>query len=149
MNRGTGLKDLMSALRKVLPQAASAETEQRLIAAFRNRRKNVRRAWSWAGAAAACLILALTWVANRHSRPVAVAAGGPARYATIEPGFVALPYAESDVPMEQAVIVRMKLRPSELGSLGVPVAQRKLSGPINAELLVGQDGVARAVRVIE
>jgi hypothetical protein len=70
-------------------------------------------------------------------------------YAAATAGFVSLPYAESGVPMEDAIIVRLRLRASELGRLGVPVGVPATNGSISADLLVGQDGVARAVRLVE
>jgi hypothetical protein len=70
-------------------------------------------------------------------------------YAAGTAGFVALPYAESGVPMEDAIIVRFRLRASELGRLGVPAGLSTTTGSISADLLVGQDGVARAVRLVE
>jgi hypothetical protein len=60
-----------------------------------------------------------------------------------------LPYAQSDVPMEQAVIVRIKISASELGAIGMPLSGVPRGGNVSADLLVGQDGVARAVRLVE
>jgi hypothetical protein len=68
--------------------------------------------------------------------------------------FVALPYSQSGVPLENPVIVHMTLGRSELGALGVSAAvvnAREIGGTekIHADLLVGQDGVARAVRFVQ
>ena len=63
------------------------------------------------------------------------------------PGFFALPYAQSDVPLEHAVVVRVNMPPSEASALGMPFdpGARK---EISADLLIGQDGMARAVRFV-
>lgn len=67
--------------------------------------------------------------------------------ASLTSGFVALPYAQSEVPLEEAVIIRVDLTPSAWGALNVRPSP-KTGGGIRADLLIGQDGVARAVRVI-
>ncbi|HLH05581.1 MAG TPA: hypothetical protein VKX25_22625 [Bryobacteraceae bacterium] len=77
-------------------------------------------------AAAACLILAAGAVVSHGSREVRrapIAHSNP---------FVPLPYGQSDVPLESGVIVRVRLQSD--------------AGPVDADLLVGQDGMARAVR---
>ena len=63
--------------------------------------------------------------------------------------FIALPYAQSEVPLEQPVIVRVHIPVSELGVMGVPFAPATGGERIKADLLVGQDGVARAVRLVQ
>jgi hypothetical protein len=151
MNDETNFRAALSRVGEALPRDVSSGAEQRLLAAFRARRKRARLLRIYAVGAVACLVLALTWFLSPRSpqviSPGTVELGG---YQTATDGFVALPYAQSDVPMEEAVIVRLKLQRSELGSLGVPaLAPFKTNGNINAELLVGQDGVARAVRVVQ
>jgi hypothetical protein len=46
------------------------------------------------------------------------------------------------------VIVRVQLTASDLNSLGVPAMAGAARQPMRAELLFGQDGVARAVRFV-
>jgi hypothetical protein len=64
-------------------------------------------------------------------------------------GFITLPYAQSGVPLEQPVIVRVDIPVSELGMMGVRVTPSRVKERVRADLLIGQDGVARAVRVVE
>jgi hypothetical protein len=64
-------------------------------------------------------------------------------------GFITLPYGQSGVPLEQPVIVRIDIPVSQLGAIGAPVNPRTAKGMVTADLLIGQDGVARAVRFVE
>jgi hypothetical protein len=63
--------------------------------------------------------------------------------------FIALPYAQSEVPLEQPVIVRVQIPVSELSGMGMPFASVTARENVDADLLVGQDGVARGVRLVE
>jgi len=64
-------------------------------------------------------------------------------------GFIPLPYAASGVPMGQPIIVRMNLPMSEFGPAGAAVLPNSSSQHLAADFLIGQDGVARAVRFPE
>ncbi|MBV9441514.1 MAG: hypothetical protein JO217_02350, partial [Acidobacteriaceae bacterium] len=113
MNEDFDLKEALRRLREQSPQSASTGTQARLMQAFRAR--NRRNRWLMAAryAAAACLVIALVWVLTYlqpHTAPVAKAA--PAV-------FMQLPYGQSEVPLEDAVIVHVELQPSELESMGL------------------------------
>jgi|SRR5687767_2224151 len=89
---------------------------------------------------AAALLLATTsalWVAHSSAPPTG-----------IEPaGFVALPDAERLPLMESANIVRVSLPVAALPAYGVAVADLNTES-VEAELLVAQDGQARAIRLV-
>ena len=115
--------------------------ELRLRAACRARRRKRWQRWWISGAGlAACLLLAFGWEGHLSQRAAASAE-------TSYTGFLALPYAQSDVPIEQAVVVRVSLRPADLEALGLPPALLVGRQRMPAELLIGQDGMARAVRL--
>jgi hypothetical protein len=141
MNEELDLKEALRRLREQSPQSATADTEARIIQAFRVRYRRERQVTLLRYAAAACLAIALIWLLARLQRPTSSAAK------SVAPGFVQLPYAQSEVPLEDAVILHVELQPSELESMGLRVDGPKRSGKIPADLLVGQDGVARAVRL--
>lgn len=134
--------DFEQALRRLgdaLAREAGPATEQRLIAAFRARRNQSRHAISYWAILAAGLALSFVWFRAHHSpNPAQPIRPAIDNYASATAGFIALPYAQSDVPLEQAVIVRVKLQ----------LAPASPSGTISADLLIGQDGVARAVRLV-
>lgn len=131
------LEKALETLSKALPQQASPAAEQRALAQFRGLRRSRSRMWTYVASAAACLLLSFVlsfgwYVSHRHPQAVA----HPRPYSSLAAaGFVVLPYGQNDVPLEQPVIVRVKIQ-SETGS-------------INADLLVGQDGMARAFRLVE
>jgi hypothetical protein len=91
----------------------------------------------------------LGWLWARRASPPVQPIEAHDKYSAATAGFIALPYAQSGVPLEEAVIVRVNLQPSEWGSLGVPGPLPHTNGKISADLLVGQDGVARAVRLVQ
>jgi hypothetical protein len=124
MNDDASLSDLLRRLRDVSPQSASGAAEERLRLRFGRRQQRHSSYW----VAAVVLAGSLSWfLARRAVEPVATMASTFA-----DSDFVALPYGQSDVPLEHAAIVRVQVQSA--------------SGAVTADLLVGQDGVARAVR---
>jgi hypothetical protein len=63
-------------------------------------------------------------------------------------GFVAVP-AAADLPrFESGTIVRVELPVSELPGYGVDISPAAGDGPVEADVLVGQDGQPRAIRLV-
>jgi len=141
VNHDLDLTDQLRRLAAVLPREASPQVEQKIAAVFRARHPRSSRLWIYL-AAAAVLVLAIALGLKRS-------AVRPAEYVYSAPGFVALPYAESGVPLESVVVIRVRMRPAELSSMGVAVPAAAETAQFTADLLVGQDGVARAVRLVE
>jgi len=138
-------RDLLNHLRELAregPRQASPGIEARLMAEYRARHRRFKPRWM--GIAAVALVILLTgfYVGRRTAKPAANAE----RY---NAGFVALPYAQSGVPLEDAVVVRVNIGELELESMGIPSASRNPGRRIKADVLVGQDGVARAIRLVE
>jgi len=52
-------------------------------------------------------------------------------------------------PFEYGSIVRVELPRSALRAVGLPVNENRLSERIDADILLGQDGLARAVRFVQ
>jgi hypothetical protein len=66
-----------------------------------------------------------------------------------DPGeYFPLTYVAKSEPTEFVQRVRIEISRSTLLSMGVPVNIERGDGLINAEILIGEDGVARAVRII-
>jgi hypothetical protein len=72
----------------------------------------------------------------------------PARLAIHPSGFVALPGAAWLPEMESATIVRVSLPVTALPAYGVAIQPDLTSDAVLAELLVAQDGQARAIRFV-
>jgi len=62
-------------------------------------------------------------------------------------GFISLPRAISGVPLGNPYIVRTKVSAAQLGFAGLPVIASDLQQQIDADVLVGSDGMARAIRL--
>lgn len=142
------LGTLLRQLAASAPVVSTDLLERRMRTAFRARRRQRRLAIIAAGLVACLLLtlgLTLGWERRLTNR-------APVPQQPEYAGFMALPYAESDVPIEQVVIVRVNLRRGDLRALGLPPALLPLRDGastelVRADLLMGQDGIARAVRV--
>jgi hypothetical protein len=62
--------------------------------------------------------------------------------------FIALPGAASLPTFESGAIVRMDLELSSLAAFGLDISAAGGRSPVQADLLVGQDGEPRAIRVV-
>jgi hypothetical protein len=118
------------------------------------------------GSAQAVTPPAVSRPATPSVRPSTMAAGGPtvrpsgARTTRLRPRpapkvpeippveFVALPGAASLPRFESGSIVRVDLPLSSLAAYGVDISTSGGTGPVEADVLVGQDGEARAIRLV-
>ena len=75
------------------------------------------------------------------------AAGG--RHRIVKPtGFVALPGAANLPQFESGTIVRVELPVASLPAYGVDISPAANDQPVEADVLVGQDGQPRAIRLV-
>jgi hypothetical protein len=111
-----------------------------------------RRAYVAAGALAAALLFAIAFPVWRSGtvRPPAVDRAGSvessARPAPGEDATDFFPLMYSNVPIEDGHTVRLELPQAALTSFGLEADDA--SGTVLADVLVGQDGLARAVRFV-
>src|SRR5581483_6993754 len=61
--------------------------------------------------------------------------------------FLPLPVAQSAMPLESGQVLRMRLPRSALTAFGLPV-DGQYAAPVQADVLFGEDGVARAIRFV-
>ena len=140
-------------------------------ARYRERRARLRWAeWAALAAAVAVLLAVGAWnfsrgramvngtKANQATATVNSANNGTANATPQEVGveaaaedsdFVPLPYAEEILPDDSGVVVRVSMARSALGSLGYPIDEVDGGDVIQADLLIGEDGWPRAVRVVQ
>ena len=131
-----------------------------------NRRRERQVRWMWAMSSAAVLLLSVVAVRDVWVRPSAAPAlsGGsatvraysPREYASEpfapaeeagEKGFSKLPFALPSVPGETYEILRaQQLGPADLARMGVAV-DPGWTGTLQADIVVGEDGLAQAVRL--
>jgi hypothetical protein len=93
---------------------------------------------------------------SRAVGPVASAATAPAARSTGEEArrrasaaFASLDGTASVEDLESAHVVRVELPPSALAALGWPVADDGETSMVKADVVVAEDGVARAIRLVE
>ena len=108
------------------------------------RRRARARTARWIAVAAAA-ILAIGVLVGRHwlTRDTGHPLGGP--YASAAAGFVPLAPADGTSAVQ---VVRVRLRASAAVSLGLVSPEALLGAPVDAELLIGDDSLARAIRMV-
>jgi hypothetical protein len=152
-------RELLEGLRALAadtPCAAPAHIEDRLRMEFqRHHRRRKLLMWTpvlTAAVAAGVTLFIWSHVAKPHqdSAPVAVAmpAAAPVEEDS-DASFYPLPEAEALPAVENAMVVRVQLPVSSLQLMGVPVSEESAGASVQAELLLGQDGLARGVRLAE
>ncbi len=130
--------------------SAPPRVEAALLAVFRERRaqrKVVRirpRVSAWAAVAAAA-VLVLAAVRISSMRPAAPAPVAQAEIAT--PYFPLVPGFDPDTAASGPA-VRVEMPRTVLAAYGLPVNVERIDVPIQADLLIGDDGIARAIRFV-
>ena len=71
------------------------------------------------------------------------------RGAEVALNFYRLPGADELPPMESATVVRVQLPMSSLRLIGLPVNEDRAAESIQADMLLGQDGLPRGVRFVQ
>jgi hypothetical protein len=62
--------------------------------------------------------------------------------------FFPLPFSDAALPLDQALVIRVELPRSALEWTGLPVEENRREERIQADLVLGADGLARAIRFI-
>jgi hypothetical protein len=147
---------------------APPHVERLLLAGFRSRRVLVPAArpagswWAVGGWAAAIVIttsLALFVAVGRQPertdriprQATQLAAGENSdEVETLDDGgFIRLPNAEEIAPNEEVNLVRIEVPRSAMIALGYSVSAEQAADPVEADVVLGADGVAKAVRFLE
>jgi hypothetical protein len=159
-------------------QSAAPRVERVLLGALRRRHRSmwIRRASGWGALAAAAAML---WVvAQPAAKPVRLetavvvpttvleipAASAPTAVVAVarplrpKPTRAAvkrevvtdfIPVMVDPDPFERGRLVRVKLPRSALTAFGLPVNEERFEERIQADVLVGEDGLARAIRFVK
>ncbi len=142
MNR---FEEAMGRLAAELEEAeAPPGIESAVLAEFdRVKRRGRSRYWIAAIGAAAAAVAVV--VMTLHRQPAADAAPPIAQ---VEQPFVPIPYVLPPAPYERVEIVRMRVPVAALIAAGLPMRTDDPAGQAEADVLVGQDGRPRAVRLV-
>jgi hypothetical protein len=109
--------------------------------------------WVWAGlATAASLALAVLLIVRSGGVPVKQAVPDVMVAAAADPDsdaddFVPLPYAAEVSPDEHTDIVRVALPRESLLAMGLPVRADRFGEEVEADVMIGMDGTAKAIRL--
>jgi hypothetical protein len=166
-------RNLAAGLRQVAAgwsrMGAPSRVEARLLNAFREQAgvaaEKHPRAWfaafTWAMAAAAVLVLAISLLRVHGPQTVTPrpVPGNAAILASLDEmpefageasdgGFVPLPNVEQLAPNETGDVVRVEVPRSAMIAVGFEVSPERATEPVQAEVMFGPDGVARAVRFL-
>ena len=166
----SGLRMLAADWRSV---EAPARVESRLTAAFLGQaglavRRPAARWWvpvaTWAAAAAAVVALAVFLTRDRPVVPAHRTSSSGVQLAAVKPpedletpgdssdadnDFIPIPNAARIEPNEDLNLVRVEVPRSAMIALGYAVNEDRASEPVEAEVVLGADGLARAVRFFE
>ena len=148
-------RDLLEGLQALAsdgPREAPPGLEARLLAEFQ-KRSRLRRARVWISAASVGAIAAamavLIWIGPLRPEPGVLQPDAAVQVDETAADFYPLPDADGLPPVESAMVVRVQLPTSSLELIGFPINQDRDSDPVEAEVLLGQDGLARGVRLVE
>ena len=152
--------------------AAPARVEKKLLAAFRSQSGFAptprRMGWAapavWAAAVAATVLAGFVLFHSQQPQPghringrktIELAAVNPAdsadpaaAFAEGYEDFIPLPNAERIAPNEQVNMVRVEVLRSAMIPLGYAVSEEHASDTVEADVVLGADGQARAVRFL-
>ncbi len=167
-------RTLVEGLRAVRPEwrreEAPRRLEGRLTSAFRSHNGLAARrsfAWAplltWAAASAAIILLAMFLLRGRPPEPAQRRVPSRLQYANLQvpdamsgldalytdAGFMPLPNAAEIEPNEVVNYVRVEVPRSRMIALGLPVNADRASELVQAEVVLGADGLARAVRFLD
>ena len=149
-NQQEVVEESLRALRESLrAKRAPGRVEHRLVAAFRERQRNQRqsRRWHWLAAAAA---VALILVAVLVLRPDAEAPGqlSPLVAQEVATDYIPVVFGPPLEADEFSQVIRISVPRSEMARYGLPVD----GGPaarVKADVVLGEDGIARAIRFVQ
>ena len=151
---------------------APPEVEARLRVQFRSRRRRDawRRAAVWAVAAAAAMVVFLLVMHQKPPAPASVhevakqptvvqpeaAPVAPVKTARrmrrpVRPQEVVtdfFPLMDPAPPFERGQLLRVELPASAMQMVGLPVREDRLADPVQADVLVGEEGLPRAIRFV-
>ena len=159
-------------------EGAPWRVEAGLLAAFRSQQGFKRRgaswySWwppvlTWASAAAATVVLAVILMHGPHPVPASIApVSAPRRIAAPamesadmpadrvdedsygpDSDFIPVPNAAGIEPNEDVHLVRVEATRSAMMALGIVVSAENASDTVVADVVLGSDGMARAVRLV-
>lgn len=154
-----GLRAVAADCRKL---EAPARVEARLLKAFRAQsgilERRAQRRWipalTWAAAFAAMLALGFFLMQQREPEAARSTAPRGTERASVEipndmEGFIPLPNTEAVQANEEMGVVHVEVPRSAMLAVGLEVSADRAGEMVQADVMLGSDGVARAVRFLD
>ena len=82
----------------------------------------------------------------RRQSPVVTASAPMRREVTTD--FFAIPYAPALTQVDRGQLIRVNVPATSMRSFGLPVSEDRLFDRVQADVLMGEDGIARAIRFV-
>ena len=86
---------------------------------------------------------------KKHAPQPPVSAEAVAGTREVVTPFITLPFSDAALPLDQAAVIRVELPRSALELAGLPVNEDRRSERVRADLVLGADGLARAIRFVQ
>ena len=138
---------LNSAMRRLAEECAlqqlPPQLETALLAEFERERRRNRISWIAGLAAAASILTLVSW----HD-PLLLKRTAPQPVSSDDQTFVPIPYVAPPASYERIEVIRMEVPIAALIAAGLTVRTADLGARVEADVVVGQDGRARAVRLV-
>jgi hypothetical protein len=67
----------------------------------------------------------------------------------VKTDFVPLTYLNSATAMDSGIVVRVEVSREKLAAMGLPLNLERADEKIKADIVLGDDGVARAIRLVQ
>ena len=171
MSEGLVTEALTALRRADLGVETGPEAAIRAVLAFRRqthrRRRQSLAAWGAMAAGVILVLVVLHWPKGKgpdgalaleaptETGSVAILTPAPeplpVKHSSDEPEEIAtgfFPLMESPPPFERGLLVRVTVPASTMRAVGLSVGDDHLSDPVQADVLVGQDDLARAIRFV-
>jgi hypothetical protein len=140
------IQDLLRTLARADATAeAPPEIELRLRREFRSRKRRrrwTRLAWCASAAAAVLVVVVATW---HYRQPRAVLPRAEVQEVVTD----FYPLVNPAPPFERGRLLRVELPASAMRMVGLPVHAERLSDTVQADVLVGEEGLPRAIRFVK
>ncbi len=159
-NRWKMAEDLRALAAQERKREAPSRVEAFLMAEFRRRPVPLSKpvaTWRmpalWAAAAGLVLMASALWqIPGRNSRFVTAVTGPAVQTADVDDaedanGFIPLPNAEALEPNGDVNVVSVEVPRSAVVAAGILLADDRASEMVKADVMLGSDGLARAIRL--
>ena len=142
------LQDLLREAGRAARRDAPEEIEAVLRGEFRAHHQRWRRRQLSFALIAASILLMMTAALLRVAPEPSPAAARTQRLERATP-FLPMAGRELLAPMEYGHVIRVRLPRATMASFGLPVNEARAGEMVSADVLLGEDGLARAVRFIQ